>query len=351
VSDVTEPAAQERVGLTLNLHTHLEGWLRPQTAAELGADVDIEAPAAEWAEAMRVSVPGDLSAYLERVAVAYPLLRSAAALERVTSEAVEDAAVDGCRFLELRVGPVTHASDALPLEGVMEALCRGLQRGIEATGIAAGLVPAVLRHHEPSANERLAELAVRHRGDGVVGFDIAGDELVFPDLDPHIRAFEIARAGGLGITAHAAEAGPASAAKEAYDLLGATRIGHGTRLAQDVDLLAWAADTGICIEVCPTSNYLTGALGPGDTHPARSFLGAGCEVVLGDDNPSQTGSPLSAEAEGLVTRQGLTPEELDAMSAAAMAHAFCDSDTRERLRAIAADQGGSGADMRTGGRP
>jgi adenosine deaminase len=227
----------------------------------------------------------------------------------------------------------------LPLEGVMEALCRGLQRGIDETGIAAGLVPAILRHHSAAANERLAELAVRHRKDGVVGFDIAGDELTFPDLRPHARAFEIARAGGLGVTAHAAEAGPASAAKEAHDLLGATRIGHGTRLAQEDDLLAWAADEHICIEVCPTSNYLTGALGPGQAHPVRSFLAAGCEVVLGDDNPSQTWSPLSAEAAGLVTRQGLTAEELDAMSTAAIAHAFCDDDTRARLREIARDSG------------
>lgn len=339
MSDVTEPVAQQHVGLSLDLHTHLEGWLRPQTAAELAADAGIKAPADGWAQAMRVSVPGDLTAYLERVAVAYPLLRTAPALERVTAEAVEDAAADGCRFLELRVGPVTHASDALPLEGVMEALCRGLQRGIDETGMAAGLVPAILRHHEPAANERLAELAVQHRDDGVAGFDIAGDELAFPDLRPHVRAFEVARTGGLGITAHAAEAGPASAAREAHDLLGATRIGHGTRLAQDDDLLAWAADTGICIEVCPTSNYLTGALRAGDPHPVRKFLAAGCEVVLGDDNPSQTWSPLSAEAEGLVTLQGLMPEELDAMSTAAIAHAFCDDDTRARLREIARDHG------------
>ena len=326
-------AGTPRVGLTLNLHTHLEGWLRPDTAAELAFDQGVDTPATGWGKAMRVDVPGDLPAFLDRVAVAYPLLRTASALERVTAEAVVDAAADGCRFLELRVGPVTHASDALPLEAVMEALCRGLQRGIAETGIAAGLVPAVLRHHPAEANERLAELAVRHREDGVVGFDIAGDELSFPDPRPHVRAFEIARAGGLGITAHAAEAGPASAARLAHDLLGATRIGHGTRLAQDDKLLAWAADEGICIEVCPTSNYLTGAVRPGEVHPVRRFIAAGCDVVLGDDNPSQTGSPLSVEAEALVARHGLTPTELDRMSAAAISHAFCGDDTRERLRA------------------
>lgn len=335
-------AAAARIGLTLNLHTHLEGWVRPQTAEDLADELGIPTPMQGWAEAMHVGAPGDLTTFLERVAVTYPLLRTAANLERVTAEAVVDAAGDGCHFLELRMGPVIYASDTLPLEEVMEALCRGLQRGIDESGIAAGLVPAILRHHPAAANERLAELAVRFRGHGVVGFDIAGDELTYPDLRPHVRAFEIARAGGLGITAHAAEAGPASAAREAHDLLGATRIGHGTRLAQDRDLLAWAADEGLCIEVCPTSNELTGAVLPGEPHPVRTFLAAGCDVVLGDDNPRQTWSPLSAEAAGLVTRHGLTADELDRMSVAAIAQVFCDSDTRAQLRAIAADRGERG---------
>lgn len=322
---------QALVGLSLNLHTHLEGWVRPETAAALAADVGLEPPLAGWAESMRVHEPGDLPAYLERVAVVYPLLRTTEALERVTAEAVEDAAADGCRFLELRVGPVTHTSDTMPLEAALEALCQGLQRGIETVGIGAGLVPAVLRHHPAAANERLAALAVRHRGDGVVGFDIAGDELTYPDLRPHVRAFDIAREGGLGITAHAAEAGPASAAREAHDLLGARRIGHGTRLAQDSELLRWAAGAGICFEVCPTSNHLTGAVQAGQAHPLRAFLAAGCEVVLGDDNPRQTGSPLSAEAEWLATAGELSSDELERMSDGAIARAFCDEETRARL--------------------
>ena len=330
-----DAAAGTRVGLRLNLHTHLEGWVRPVTAAELAAEADVPTPAEGWADAMRVPVAGDLPAYLERVAMVYPLLRTPAALERVTAEAVEDAAADGCRFLELRVGPVTHARPEMSLEAAVEALCAGLQRGIARTGMAAGLVPAILRHHDPAENEHLARLAVRHRDDGVVGFDIAGDESTYPDLQPHARAFAIAREGGLGITAHAAEAGPASAAREAHELLGAGRIGHGTRLARDPELLSWAAGEGICIEVCPTSNHLTGAVAASEEHPLRTFLDAGCEVVLGDDNPRQTGSPLSAEAAWLVDGSGLTPRQLDAMSEAAVARAFCADDTRKLLQAEA----------------
>lgn len=333
-------AAGERIGLRLNLHTHLEGWLRPETAAELATAAGVPTPTEGWTDAMRVHVAGDLPAYLEHVAVVYPLLRTPAALERATAEAVEDAAADGCRFLELRVGPVTHAGPEMSLEAAVEALCAGLQRGVVATGMAAGLVPAILRHHDPADNERLARLAVRHRVDGVVGFDIAGDELTYPDLQPHVRAFEIAREGGLGITAHAAEAGPASGVREAHERLGARRVGHGTRLARDPELLAWAAGEGICIEVCPTSNHLTGAVATREEHPLRAFVAAGCEVVLGDDNPRQTWSPLSAEAEWLVAESGLTAGQLDDMSEAAIARAFCTDETRRRLRAVAAEGGG-----------
>lgn len=326
-----DASVTSRLGLRLNLHTHLEGWVRPDTAARLAAGAGVATPARGWAEAMRVPVPGDLPAYLERVAVVYPLLRTPAAIERVTAEAVEDAAADGCRFLELRVGPVTHTSPEMPLEAAVEALCRGLQRGVAEAGIGAGLVLAILRHHRAAENERLAHLAVRHRGDGVVGFDIAGDELGYPDLQRHRRAFDIARDGGLGITAHAAEAGPAEAARAAHDLLGAKRVGHGTRLARDPELLRWAAGEGICIEVCPTSNHLTGAVATGEEHPMRAFLAAGCDVVLGDDNPRQTGSTLSAEAEWLMSDSGATADDLDRVSEAAVRRVFCSEEMRARL--------------------
>lgn len=328
------------VGLHLNLHTHLEGWVRPSTAAELAEKMGTPEPADGWERAMRVSKPGDLPTYLEHVAVVYPLLGSAMALERITAEAVVDAAADGCEFLELRVGPVTHVRDDLPLEAVMESLCAGLRRGCDETGIAAGLVPAVLRHHEPQVNVRLAQLAVDFSAHGVVGLDVAGDELNFPDLGVHAEAFRIAREGGLGVTAHAAEAGPAESALEANAVLGVERIGHGTRVADDPEVLAQARDLGLCFEVCPTSNFLTGAVRPGRAHPAATFAASGCDVVLGDDNPQQTGSPLSEERRVFVEELGLNHAQIVAASRAAIERAFCDEVTRERLRVRAAETTG-----------
>lgn len=232
------------------------------------------------------------------------------------------------------MGPVTHTREDLPLEAVIETLCERLEAGGRAAAMPAGLVLALLRHHEPGANERLAALAAKYLGHGVVGLDIAGDELNFPDLRPHARAFAIAREGGLGVTAHAAEAGPADAAFDAHEILGVTRIGHGTRAAEDADVLARAADAGLCFEVCPTSNVLTGAMRKGHGHPAARFLSAGCEVVLGDDIPQQTGSPLSTERRIFTDHLGLRLEQVAAASAAAIERAFCDDLVREQLREV-----------------
>lgn len=328
-----EVASESLVGLHLNLHTHLEGWVRPSTAAELASAARLPEPEQGWARALRVGGPSDLPTFLSHVALVYPLLGDWSALERVTAEAVEDAAADGCRFLELRVGPVTHERPGLPLEGVMDALCTGLARGVEKTGMPAGLVPAILRHHPTDLNERLAELAVAHADRGVVGFDLAGDELNYPDLRPHARAFAIAREGGIGLTAHAAEAGEARDALDAHEHLGVKRIGHGTRVAEDPQVLAQAADLGLTFEVCPTSNVLTGAVRPGQTHPAAQFLRAGCDVVLGDDDPQQTGSPLSAERRIFIDELGLTGEQVMSASRAAVARAFCPEDVRSLLAA------------------
>jgi len=192
-------------------------------------------------------------------------------------------------------------------------------------------VVAALRHHDEQTNLAVARAAAAAAGD-VVGFDLAGDELLFPALQPHEGAFSIARSAGLGITCHAAEAGPASAAREAVELLGASRIGHGAHIADDADVLAWCADAGVVIEVCPTSNWFTGAILDLADHPAPRFRDAGVPVVLGDDNPMQTGSDLAAERTVLSDVLGWTTDQLAALDRTSIDVAFLDPSTRQLLR-------------------
>jgi len=340
---VTKPVAgAPTVGL--NLHSHLEGSVRPATAAQLAEGLGVPSPPEGWDAALRMWEPGTLTEFLVHVAHAYPLFRSPEAVYRLVWEAVEDAMLDGQAFLELRFGPATHAGPSLPMHAVVEAASNGLRDASRETGMPAGLIVCALRHHDPDTNREVARAAAAFAGHGVVGFDVAGDELLFPSLEPMRDPFAIASAAGLGLTAHAAEAGPASAVREAVELLGVTRIGHGSRVADDPELLRWAADAGICIEVCPTSNVLTGAAPSHEDHPVRAFVEAGCRVVVGDDDPTTTGSRLAAEIAGLSERVGLDASQVARIQATSVEVAFADDSTRAAIRdRLPAGAGGRGA--------
>jgi len=316
----------------LNLHTHLEGWVRPNTAAELARDMGVPAPAGGWDAALRMREPADLTVYLGHVAAAYPVLGAPDAMRRVAREAVEDSAADGCDYLEIRFGPATHARPGFDIPAVIDAACAGLAEGSRASRLPVGLVVCALRHHDQPTNVAVARSAAGAAGRGVVGFDVAGDELLYPSLEPYRESFAIAKAAGLGLTAHAAEAGPASAAVDAVKLLGVSRIGHGSHIADDPATLTWAAREGVAIEVCLTSNVMTGAARSIAEHPLHQFLAAGCRVVIGDDNPVNIGTTLAAEERLLETEAGMTAEQARDIQRTAVEVAFTDESTRAALR-------------------
>ena len=316
----------------LNLHTHLEGWVRPSTAADLAQAAGIPGPEGGWDRALRMEEPGDLTVYLAHVAAAYPVLGSEAALRRVAREAVEDAAADGCDYLEMRFGPSTHRRPGFDLDAVIRATCAGLAEGSAGTGLPSGLVVCLLRHDDAETNMAVARAAAGAAGAGVVGLDVAGDELLFPSIAPYQAPYRVAAAAGLGLTAHAAEAGPPSSVVEAVEGLGVRRIGHGSRVADDPAMLAWAADHGIVFEVCPSSNVLTGAAESIRSHPLHAFRAAGCAIVLGDDDPVTTGRTLGDEERALVVEGGLTMEDLRDIHRTAAAVAFAEPSVSEELR-------------------
>jgi adenosine deaminase len=320
--------------MLINLHSHLEGRLRPTTAAELGAQLGLPGPAGGWGEALQLTGPADLTVYLAKVAASYPFFADADHLARIASEAVQDAAADGLDYLELRFGPATHVRPNLPMDAVVRAVCEGVRDGSARSGMPAGVVVAMLRNHDPDTNLEVARAASSAAGEGVVGFDLAGDEILYPDLAPFAAAYAIARSAGLGLTCHAAEAGPAPAAREAVDLLGVSRIGHGAHIMDDPATLAWAAESGIVIEICPTSNWFTGAIRQIADHPAATFREHGVAMVLGDDNPIQTRSGFSAEHALLGAELGFTTADLAALDRTSVAAAFLEPSERAALSAL-----------------
>src|SRR6202790_2042453 len=159
--------------MKLNLHSHIEGRLRPSTAAALAPEAGIAPPEGGWEQALQLDGPSNLTVYLSKVAATYPFFRSPAHIARIAGEAVQDAAADGTDYLELRFGPATHVHMGFDMDSVMAAVCEGTAEGSPRTGIPAGVVIAALRHHDAATNILVARAATRYAGKGVVGFDLA----------------------------------------------------------------------------------------------------------------------------------------------------------------------------------
>ncbi len=283
------------------LHEHIDGGLRPQTLLDLCQQKSISLPVstpqdvARWLQGNAQS--GSLERYVAAFAPTVAAMGDAAACERVAFEAAQDALQDGCVLAEFRMAPLLLEPHGLAGEAAVEALLAGLQR----SSLACGLIVCAMRTDSAEQVERAARLAARYAGQGVVGFDLAGAERGYP-ATLHRGAIDIAREAGLGITLHAGEADDGARVLEAI-ALGATRIGHGVRLAMGEGAGARMAQvvgmtqTGRAVhfEVCPTSNTHTGVCQHLAQHPLPAMWAAGLELSVHTDNRLISGITHSQE--------------------------------------------------------
>jgi adenosine deaminase len=317
------------------LHVHLDGSLRPSTLLELARARGVPLPAADAGELERrlvASDAGSLERYLVSFELTVAVMQDAAALERIAYELAADACAEGVRYLEVRYCPALNTRGGLTLGEAVEAPLRGLARAGAEFGVQTTIIVCALRHLEPSTSLRLAELAARYRGRGVAGFDLAGPERGHPARD-HREAFALAGEAGLGLTVHAGEAAGPDSIREALDDCRAHRIGHGTRLGDDPDLLARVRDAGTPLEVCITSNVQTGAVDSYASHPVRGYLARGVAVTLNTDNRLISGTTLTDELWKAHHHLGFGWPELLAVTRASFQHAFLPAVERQRLLA------------------
>lgn len=319
------PAADRFVRLPkAELHVHLDGSLRPATLLELARAARVTLPATDPAgirSAFRADDVRDLDGYLRRFALTVAVLQTPDALERVAVEMVEDAAHDGVRCLEVRYCPLLSGEQGLSLDDAIVAVCRGLRRDAARFRVHASMICCTLRHFDPGQSDAIAEAAVRHRSDGVVGFDIAGGEAAHPAA-PHRSAFGIAVRGGLRITVHAGEAAGPDSILEALVECHAERIGHGTTLYRDPALMAYVRDRRIPVEINLTSNVQTRVVDAAEHHPLRRYLDEGLVVTLASDNWLMSDVTLSSEY-ALATRAlGLSTAEVQRLALDGFRSAF-----------------------------
>ncbi len=317
------------------LHLHLDGSLRVDTALELARTRGVEAPR-DWAgmsSALIAPMPCASQAELLRAFdLPIALMQDAEALERITAELVETKAADGVRYLEIRWGPLLPSAGGLSLADGIAAVCRGAQDAAHRTGTIVRLISTALRSHDPEANVGLAETAARFRDQGLVGWDLAGPEEALPDPLDHAAAFETARAGGLRITIHAGEWGGAAQVRRAL-AVGPERIAHGPGAADDPELCAELIARRVTLDLCPTSNWQAGIVPSLAAHPLARLDRVGVSVTLNTDDTTVSDITLSEEYLNAVETIGLTLPELWAIDRQALDVAFAAEADLEGLRA------------------
>ena len=296
----------------VELHCHLDGSLRPETMLDLARDNGITLPRsgpAELRSYMCADNVADLADYLHRFDTTISILQTAEALERVAYELVEDASRDGLRYIEIRNAPHLNIRGGLTIDDVLAATMRGLSRGERDFGTIARFITCSLRHWDPARSLEAAQAAARHRASGVVGFDLAGAEAEFSAAD-HAPAFQYAREHFLQLTCHAGEAAGPASVKEALFHCNASRIGHGVRSEEQPALLDYIRDSGITLEMCPTSNEQTHAVRSYAAHPLKRYLDSGVRVTINTDSRLISGVTLTEEYARAVNQLGLTIPDL-----------------------------------------
>jgi len=248
--------------------------------------------------------------YIRYFEDAIAVMQTADALERIAYELCVDSSAENIDYLEVRWAPRLHLRGGLTIEGVIEAVLRGLSAG----PIQAVAIVCAMRQHSPEDNVELAQVAGTFVGRGVVGFDLAGDEVRYPAA-PQRPAFETARAAGLHLTCHAGEAGEPSSVEEALSL-GVERIAHGVIGARDPRIVERVRSEGVVLDMCPTANWKCKAVPSLAEHPLPRLVRAGVRCTISTDSRTVAGTTLSHEFE-LMAGVGMTEEELRRCNATA----------------------------------
>lgn len=296
-----------------DLHCHLDGSLRPATIVDLARQQGVEIPSMDPAELVRLVVPAEdcrsLEDYLRVFDVTLSVMQTEEALERVAYELMEDCAEENVWYCEVRYSPILHIRQGLSLTQIVDAVLRGLRAGREDFGTESGLIICGMRNINPETSLTLAELTAAYKGRGVVAFDLAGAEDNFP-AKHHAEAFRLILANNLNCTIHAGEGYGPESIHQALHYCGAHRIGHGTRLKENGDLLNYVNDHRIPLEICPTSNVQTRVVASIAAHPLRFYFDYGLRITINTDNRLVSNTSVTEELWRIVQQQNFTIGEI-----------------------------------------
>lgn len=326
----------------IELHLHLEGSLRPATVCELAARHDPASPLTRPDWHVGRWTFNDLAGFVQQLRVVHrACVRDLSDLERLAREAFEDLALQNVRYAEVSWSARLPSHQFyIPVLDAVEAIDRA-RREVEAQStLRAGLILAINRSPTVEDDAQLSRDAVslvegallaREAGANVVGIDLHGDEQTHPHVEPFVAAFRLAKEGGLGLRAHAGEGSGAATVRESIERLGVRRVGHGVRAAEDETVVRQIVQAGVALDVCPTSNVLTGTAPSLEKHPIRRLIKAGVAITVSSDDPIVFETTVTSELALLHLAQDLGWPELGALTVNAARHSFLPLAARERL--------------------
>ena len=331
------------------LHDHLDGGLRPATVIELARKIGYQRlPTTDSLELGRWFTQGadrkNLELYLDGFEHTVAVMQTPEGIERVAAECAEDLAADGVVYAEVRFAPELSTQGGLDLDAVMTAWLAGFRQGsaaAAAAGHAIEIRAIVTAMRQFARSVEIAELSVRHRDQGVVGFDIAGPEAGFPP-SRHLDAFQLIHRANFHVTIHAGEAFGLPSIWEALQWCGAERLGHGVRIVDDIQagadgqltmgrLATYVRDRRVPLEMCPTSNVHTGAVASIKDHPIDLLRRLRFRVTVNTDNRLMSGISLSSEFATLHRSFGIGLDDMEWLTLNAMKSAFWSFDGRLRI--------------------
>ncbi|MDO9576556.1 MAG: adenosine deaminase [Candidatus Cloacimonadales bacterium] len=296
-----------------DLHVHLDGSLRMSTIFDLAKQQNVLLPAKNEEELHKLICCDrhceSLVDYLQGFDVTLSVLQTENALYRVAYELAEDAAKENIRYIEVRYSPILHTKKGLKLTTISDAVIRGLFEAEKKFNIKTGVIICGIRNMDPASSLELAKLAVAYKNKGVLGFDLAGAEADYP-AKHHKEAFYLALNNNINITVHAGEGYGPESIHQALHYCGTHRIGHGTRLIEDGDLLNYVNDHRIPLEICITSNLQTKSISNLREHPLGFYVDYGLRVTLNTDNRLISNTTLTDEYMIAIDELGLDYTEI-----------------------------------------
>jgi len=322
----------------IDLHCHLDGSVRPQTLIDLAKQQGISLPSTDINEVNQLMIAPescpDLGEYLQRFALPLSVMQTEQALERISFELFEDAALENVKYLEVRFGPLLHTEQGLNVEQIIESVLRGMLRAEAQYDIKGNYILSLLRHMPKETIKGVIDAGAKYLNKGVVAFDLAGGEA--PGFcEEFIPYAKYAQENGYHITIHAGEQGEGQNVYDAITLLGAERIGHGIHIHNHPQAYQLVKQKMTALETCPSSNIQTKAVTTLVKHPIKDFYLDGVPVTINTDNRTVSDTTMSKEVEKVMETFQLTQEDYFNIYRTSVEHAFTSDEIKQYLLTFA----------------